>query len=648
MVSEPLDKHSLNHCTKFLRTWQAVRPVRPLFLLLVAELLVSSLFILVFCITFNVGKWLVAVHLPLAALFYGASVLVPGVPLLHRRIRSATALKYFLGLIPGFCFTALLFLYAFDFASYRWLGAQLNYEWGQILFNLITQEHVGPLSSGFLITLTVITVLLLGVFIALGAKVFRGVEVLLSPEHPLSLFHNRARTRQSLLAIAVLLCAYAAYLYFLRYRAPYNEVLSNDPIVSFFRNTTGLHDADYPAFVEKLRQNEQRCRENYRAPASFDRKNVIVISVDSLRADHLSLYGYSRPTSPFLESLFQTGKLRKVEVATSICAETPCGVMGILSSKTVRRQIPESFKLYEALANAGYTSYLILAGNHDLAGERESLGNSMTRYFDYHNSKTYDMHDDRLILEGLDHVPAYDNQPAFFFLHLMSAHLLGTRQDQFRRYSPSTIGTEWQILFKRGIDREAFVNNYDNGALQSDAMIKNIFEVLERKQYLQNSIVVILADHGEGLGERGEYGHAFWLYQGYIRIPMLIFDPTPTGYQNLEFANQIDVAPTILDRLRLPIPECWQGQSLLSGPPRLTSVHQTRLRAPCFAVISRTPQATYKYIYCSTGKTEELYDLTHDPNEQTNLMGNANVALIQSLRAECQSYSETPAKLLSP
>jgi glucan phosphoethanolaminetransferase (alkaline phosphatase superfamily) len=638
MASKPHDPRSLNQSTQFRRTWEAIRPVRPLLLLLAAELIVSAVLILVFCITFNVSKWLLAIHLPLAAASYAVSVLVPGLLLLNHHLRRVRALKYFLGLIPGLCFTALLFLYVFDLASYRWLGAQLNYEWGQILFNLIAHEHVGPLSSGFLLTLAVITVLLLAVFIALGGKIFRGVEVLFSPEHRLSLFHGPVRARQSLLVIAVLLFAYAGYLYFLRYRAPYSEILSNDPIVSFFRNTTGLHDASYPAFVEKLRQNEQRCRENYHAPASFDARNVVVISVDSLRADHLSLYGYHRPTSPFLDNLFQAGKLRKVEFATSTCAETPCGVLGILDSKTLRRQIPEDFKLYEALAKAGYDSYFILSGNHDLAGERESLGNSMTRYFDYHNLKKYDMHDDRLILDGLEQVPNYDKKPAFFFLHLMSAHLLGTRQDEFRRYNPSTIGSEWEILFKRGIDREAFVNNYDNGALQSDAMIKKIFEALEQKQYLQNSIVVILADHGEGLGERGEYGHAFWLYQGYIRIPMLIYDPTPTRYQNLEFANQIDVAPTIVDRLKLPIPECWQGQSLLSGSPRLTSVHQTRLRAPCFAVISRTEQATYKYIYCSTGKTEELYDLTHDPSEQTNLMSSANAALIQSLRAECQSY----------
>ena len=54
------------------------------------------------------------------------------------------------------------------------------------------------------------------------------------------------------------------------------------------------------------------------------------------------------------------------------------------------------------------------------------------------------------------------------------------------------------------------------------------------------------------------------------------------------------------------------------------------------AVISRNGQVMYKYIYCATGKTEELFDLTRDPNEQTNLMGTADASLIQSLRAELQ------------
>jgi arylsulfatase A-like enzyme len=117
---------------------------------------------------------------------------------------------------------------------------------------------------------------------------------------------------------------------------------------------------------------------------------------------------------------------------------------------------------------------------------------------------------------------------------------------------------------------------------------------------------------------------------------MLIYDREPVRYTNLEFATQIDVAPTIVDRLKLPIPSCWDGQSLLSPNIRTSSVHQTTLhdmaRNQCTAIIDRSQRGMYKYIYCKTAQTEELYDLTNDPSEQNNLIN----AMIQTMRAEAQ------------
>src|SRR5260370_39604593 len=159
--------------------------------------------------------------------------------------------------------------------------------------------------------------------------------------------------------------------------------------------------------------------------------------------------------------------------------------------------------------------------------------------------------------------------------------------------------------------------------MQADGTIKDMFAALERKGYLKNSIVVIGADHGEGLGERSRYGWGLghWLYQEFIRIPLLIYDESPAKYANLKFATQIDVAPTIVDRLGLPIPACWQGASLLNANIKVFTTHQTCLKNhPCYAELYRMDMTTYKYIYCAVDKREELYDLTSDPNEQLNLI----------------------------
>jgi glucan phosphoethanolaminetransferase (alkaline phosphatase superfamily) len=76
--------------------------------------------------------------------------------------------------------------------------------------------------------------------------------------------------------------------------------------------------------------------------------------------------------------------------------------------------------------------------------------------------------------------------------------------------------------WKGPVDLIQYVNRYDNGILRADSFIRELFSSLDRKGYLQNSIVMILADHGEELGERGHYGHGSNLYQSQIRIPMLI------------------------------------------------------------------------------------------------------------------------------
>jgi phosphoglycerol transferase MdoB-like AlkP superfamily enzyme len=299
----------------------------------------------------------------------------------------------------------------------------------------------------------------------------------------------------------------------------------------------------------------------------------------------------------------------------------------------LRHQVSEDFKLYELLHDQGYKTYFVLSGNHDWQGLREAYGHEMDLYFDGLNSTRFSKADDRLIFEGLERVPAY-TAPAFFYIHLMSAHLIGLKRDEFRVYQPSVVKNDWAALFKGEYDRQTVVNNYDNGVTQADATIKEVFAALQQKGYLQNSLVVILADHGEGLGDRGAngFGHVNSLHQEFIRIPMLIYDDSPAQYANLKFATQIDVAPTILDRLGLIIPASWEGASLLKPTIKSFTIHQTSLRNPCYAVLYRTDATIYKYIRCTLGHTEELYELGSDPHEQRNLIGTAEPSLVQLLR----------------
>jgi arylsulfatase A-like enzyme len=100
---------------------------------------------------------------------------------------------------------------------------------------------------------------------------------------------------------------------------------------------------------------------------------------------------------------------------------------------------------------------------------------------------------------------------------------------------------------------------------------------------------------------------------------MLIYDDSPTVYDGLAFGTQLDVAPTVVDRLGLPIPAGWEGVSLLRAAAPRQTMHQTKLTKPCFAIIDYATDRMLKYMQCRGGTHEELYDLAHDASEHHDL-----------------------------
>jgi len=222
----------------------------------------------------------------------------------------------------------------------------------------------------------------------------------------------------------------------------------------------------------------------------------------------------------------------------------------------------------------------------------------------------------------------------------MSPHYTGIKQDRYRVYNPSIIEGTWKSLISGMHDATTKTNNYDNGVLQADATIGEIFDALRQKGYLNDSMAVILSDHGEGLGERGPtyYSHSLTVYQEFIRIPLLIYDDPATKYENTKFARQIDVAPTILQRLGLSIPPSWQGRSLLEPSITSYSFHETRPnKVPLYAVIEWSESTIYKYLH-SGSKPDELYELVSDPHERRNLISTAAPELIGRMKAKLDEY----------
>jgi len=147
---------------------------------------------------------------------------------------------------------------------------------------------------------------------------------------------------------------------------------------------------------------------------------------------------------------------------------------------------------------------------------------------------------------------------------------------------------------------------------------------------------VVIGDHGEGLGER-HWAHGWDLYNEDIRIPMLIYNAPAAAYPDLAFATQVDIAPTILDRLGLPIPASWEGQSLVAPTQTRFTNHQTYFFPNRFAVIYRDGAALFKFISTPHYGKEELYDLMHDRPEAQNLV-TRQPGLADLLRKKVERY----------
>jgi hypothetical protein len=595
------------------------------FLLVIgAHVLACLAFLDLLCRTFNLREGLLFVHAPLVmAALGGALACARG---MLRRIGDRRGAAYVAAIVPAGVVSTLFILYLANFPSHRWLGVSVDYRlailWAQDWWKGKQLSASPDLLAGVL--LSVGTVFALDLII--WAQALRG---------------DRPRLLRPFGAIAGLVLLVGGSVALVQ-RLPVGETLNylrdSDPILAFMRPGQAGIDARQLEIFERLRHDEPRRRAAY-GRHTFDRKNVIVITIDSLRADHMQVYGYARPTTPFLSQLHDAGALRRVEFATSTCAESNCGILSTLFSKTLRHQVPEAFSLFTLLQDQGYDTHFVLSGNHHWMSLREMYGHELTTYFDGRDSARYAWSDDRVLLEGLDRIGNYA-RPSFFYFHLMAPHILGHKEERFRRFEPAVVKLDMNALWRGDYDRSQVINNYDNGIVQADDTIHSLFRVLDRKGYLRGSIVVILADHGESLADRADrmYGHVNWLYQETLSIPILIYDKSATTYRGLSFGTQLDVAPTIAARLGLPIPQTWEGVSLLgqAGPRR--TMHQTKLAEPCFAIIDYAADRMLKYMRCTGGAREELYDLARDAAERRDLLQSTDPAVVAGFRSALDDW----------
>ena len=205
------------------------------------------------------------------------------------------------------------------------------------------------------------------------------------------------------------------------------------------------------------------------------------------------------------------------------------------------------------------------------------------------------------------------------FIHLMSVHEAGLRHEEFRKWQPSVVPIASALLAESTPTNEygvAYRNNYNNGILQADAMVRKIFKELKNQGILDKALVIISADHGEYLGEFNRFHHGQEPYEPVSRIPLLVYDPLNPKYPDRKLTSQVDIAPTFLHAIGANIPAGWQGVPLQVKTAR-SSV--SIASGDISGTVALIEGKRYKFLKKRDGDAEWLYDLNSPEAEIHNI-----------------------------
>ena len=366
---------------------------------------------------------------------------------------------------------------------------------------------------------------------------------------------------------------------------------------------------------------DQRAREAYLPTSDLQHRNLILIVVDGLRPDHMGVLGYSRNTTPRISELKDQHPMQQVRFAMSTCSESLCGLMAIAAANYVHRLSDRPFTLHEILRLHGYEVHMLLAGDHStFYGLRELYG-EVDSFVDGHESPEY-MNEDRVVLDALDRFPSAGVTPVLLQIHLMSAHLLSSREGS-SVFTPSIrYGIMGTTATGDGrVRSETVVNFYDNGVVAADKAIGGVLERLEVLGYLTDALVVITSDHGEALGEHGVFGHAKSVHGPGLNVPLILLhlghEPAHLISPN-RFASLVDLAPTIARELGLPVPVSWVGEPLQDPLSRDFTFFQQGQEVGL--IDHRGTFGAWKFwVHVRTGESFAFH-LGTDPTEDCNLI----------------------------
>jgi arylsulfatase A-like enzyme len=436
--------------------------------------------------------------------------------------------------------------------------------------------------------------------------------------------------------------------------------------------------------------------------ATPERPNIVLISIDALRADRLGIYGNDPDVSPRIDELARRGVI--FQQATSQGSSTVPSVSSFLTSLyptevgifTGQKWVVDDMRvtLGEALQVAGYRTQAYVTNGHLVPSNGYAQGfdgyvapepghpygldrlraeTVVAGFACRHEIVICDLFDagyqllfDRFLVmqdeggrvndQARRFIRLHDDEQFFLWLHYMEPHAAYCPQQAFgslpasvdaeregflREWPPSN--KTWPAVL-RPDDVAALLALYDGEILDVDRWVGGIWDEIEARGLADRTLLMLIADHGDEFGEHGDYGHGHTVYQELDWVPLLVVGPqvaTPGRVVETP-VPLLDVMPTLLDVAGAPLPDPLRGQSLLpilQGAEPLERPIYSESPARRSSYDDKSLRlGDYKLVYNLKLDRAELYNLRTDPGE-THDLASADPARAVAMRDELRAWT---------
>jgi arylsulfatase A-like enzyme len=374
--------------------------------------------------------------------------------------------------------------------------------------------------------------------------------------------------------------------------------------------------------------------------------NLVIVMVDTLRADHLEFQGYERQVAPHLTELADRSVVllnhhahasrTGPSVASLLTGLHPPshGVVNPLTHFVAKGVLADEVTtLAEILRQANFECHGVVTNPNVSARFGFSQGFDSYEYLEILTAEEVNRHA-AVLLQNT-------TSPFFLYLHYLEPHSPYDAPPAYRdRWVDSTYGGVFDgshaqldevvagTLIMDESDQAQLEALYDREIAYFDHQLGELLDLLESRGLAENTILVVVADHGEEFGDHGSALHGYTLYEEQLHVPCLIYDPRRVEPQRIEaITRNVDMAPTLLAQLGVSWGGPFQGEDLspmldggAEGDPLEVYAHAS-LRAVRIVEASSYSVNGWKYIAHTLPEArEELFDLHTDPLERRNLI----------------------------